>query len=65
MYSRFLLLLTTLFFIPQNVYAMSVSEYVDKYFAPFSDAFSNIVFTPVKICGISVPVIIMFLFHFL
>lgn len=61
MYSRFLLLLTTLFFIPQNVYAMSVSEYVDKYFAPFSDAFSNIVFTPVKICGVSVPVIIMFL----
>ncbi len=61
MYSRLFLLLTTLFFIPQNAYAMGVSECVDKYFAPFSDAFSNLIFTSVKIAGTSVPVIILFL----
>ena len=61
MISRLFLLLTTLFFIPQNAYAIGVSECIDKYFAPFSDAFSNIIFVSVKIAGTSVPVIILFL----
>ena len=61
MISRLFLLLTMLFFAPQNAYAMGVSECIDKYFAPFSDAFSNLIFTSVKIAGTSVPIIILFL----
>lgn len=61
MYSRLFLLLTTMFFIPQKSYAMGVSECIDKYFAPFSDAFSNIIFVSVKIADTSVPLIILFL----
>ena len=55
------LALTMLFFLPQNAFAIGVNECVDKYFAPFSDAFSNLVFTPIVIGNISVPVIILFL----
>ncbi len=61
MYSRLLLLLTTLFFLPQNANAMGISEGIDKYFSPFSDAFSNIIFISVNFCGISIPIIILFL----
>ncbi len=61
MYSRLFLLLTTLFFAPQSAHAIGVSECIDKYFAPFSDAFSNIIFVSVKIAGTSVPIIILFL----
>lgn len=61
MYSRLVLLLATLVFCSQNVYAISVSEGIDKYFAPFSDAFSNLVFTPLVIGSVKVPIIIMFL----
>lgn len=61
MHSRLAILLTTIFLLPQKVFAMSVSEYVDKYFAPFSDAFSSFVFTPVTFAGVSVPVVILFL----
>lgn len=55
------LALTMLFFLTQNAFAIGVNECVDKYFAPFSDAFSNLVFTPIVIGNISVPVIILFL----
>ena len=55
------LALTILFFLSQNAFAIGVNECVDKYFAPFSDAFSNLVFTPIVIGNISVPVIILFL----
>ena len=50
-----------MFLIPQSVFALSVSDCVDKYFAPFSDAFSGAIFTSVTIAGTKVPVIILFL----
>ena len=50
-----------MFLIPQSVFALSVSDCVDKYFAPFSDAFSGVIFTSVTIAGTKVPVIILFL----
>ena len=61
MISRLFLVLTALFFVPQNVFASGVNDYVDKYFAPFSDSFSNAVFTSVTIAGTNVPIIILFL----
>ena len=61
MISRLFLVLATMFLIPQSVFALSVSDCVDKYFAPFSDAFSGVIFTSVTIAGTKVPVIILFL----
>ncbi len=45
----------------QNAFALSLDQKIDKFFAPFSNWFSNIVFTPVTIAGVDVPVLILFL----
>lgn len=58
---RLCLSVMTLFIFTQNSYALSIDEKIDKYFAPFSDTFSKIVFFPVNIMGTDVPVVILFL----
>ncbi len=37
---------------------MGIDEYIEHYFAPFSDKFSQIIFAPVEIFGAQVPVLI-------
>ena len=55
------LILTTLIFSPVGAFAASVDEEIDKYFAPFSDVFSSIVFYSVNIAGVKIPAVILFL----
>ena len=55
------LALTTLLMSPACVFAASIDEKIDKYFAPFSDAFSKVVFFPVEISGVKIPLVILFL----
>ena len=45
----------------QGAYAMSIDEQIDKYFAPFSNIFSKIVFTSVTIAEAKVPLLILLL----
>ncbi len=61
MISRLLLLTTIMFMSANKSFASSIDQAVDKYFAPFSDAFSNFVFTPIQICGVNVPILILVL----
>lgn len=42
----------------QKASALGVDETIEKYFAPFSDAFSSFIFAPVNIFGAKVPVLI-------
>lgn len=42
----------------QKTFAMGIDEKIEKYFAPFSDKFSEIIFSPVEIFGAKVPVLI-------
>lgn len=55
------LAVSALLFSPACTSAASIDEEIDKYFAPFSDAFSNIVFFSVDIMGVKIPLVIMFL----
>ena len=45
----------------QGVYAASFDEKIDRYFAPFSDAFSNFVFTSIGTEDVKVPILIILL----
>lgn len=42
----------------QKAIAMGLDEKIEKYFAPFSDKFSEFIFAPVEICGAEVPILI-------
>ncbi len=58
---RLALMLAALMFSPTGAFAASIDEKIDKYFAPFSDVFSSIVFYPANIAGVKIPVVILFL----
>ncbi len=58
---RLALILMSLLFYPISAFAMNVDEEIDKYFAPFSDVFSSIVFYSVNIAGVKIPLVIVFL----
>lgn len=45
----------------QSAQAASIDEEIDKYFAPFSDAFSRVVFFSVNIGEVKVPLLILLL----
>ncbi len=47
-----------MFFCTQSANAMGIDETIEKYFAPFSDKFSEVIFAPVEILGAQVPVLI-------
>lgn len=53
--------LIVFFMLPTVACAASIDEKIDKYFAPFSDAFSKVVFFPVEISGVKIPLVILFL----
>ena len=55
------LALVTLLMSPLCANAITIDQKIDKYFAPFSDVFSNIVFYPANIAGVKVPLVILFL----
>lgn len=42
----------------QKANAFNVDEAIEKYFAPFSDEFSNFIFAPITIFGAEVPILI-------
>ena len=44
-----------------SVFAASIDKKIDRYFAPFSDAFSSVVFYSINIAGVKVPLVILFL----
>ena len=44
MLTRLMAVMTIFCAAMQSAFAMSIDEQIDKYFAPFSDAFSNVVF---------------------
>ncbi len=59
MISRIILLTVFfMFFLADKATAIGVDEAIEKYFAPFSDKFSQIIFAPVTILGAKVPILI-------
>ena len=61
MLTRLMAVMTIFCAAMQSAFAMSIDEQIDKYFAPFSDAFSNVVFLSINICNQKVPVLILLL----
>ncbi len=55
------LMLAALMCSSAGAFAASIDEEIDKYFAPFSDVFSSIVFYSVNIAGVKIPAVILFL----
>ena len=53
----FFTMLYLMLYIPK-AHAFSIDDAVEKYFAPFSDKFSNFIFAPVTIFGAEVPILI-------
>ncbi|MBQ4123042.1 alanine:cation symporter family protein [bacterium] len=44
--------------LPQKVFALGIDATVEKYFSPFSDKFSEVIFFPINIFGAEVPILI-------
>lgn len=61
MLTRFFATIALLCAIAQSAHATSIDEQIDKYFAPFSDAFSKVFFFSITISEIKVPVLILLL----
>ena len=59
-FQKLALILTAVLFAPASAYAASIDQEIDKYFAPFSDVFSKIVFYPANIAGVKVPLLFCF-----
>ncbi|MBE7706695.1 MAG: alanine:cation symporter family protein [Cyanobacteria bacterium SIG30] len=55
------IMLALFFFNTQRVFALELDKKIDSVFAPFSDFFSKIVFFPVNIAGVDVPILILLL----
>ena len=58
---KFLLMLLTMLMGLQSVQAMNVDEFIDKNIAPVMDGIASVVFTPVKLFGTEIPVIILWI----
>ena len=61
MKKMFLIFISLIYFSVQSAFAVGLDEKIDRVFAPFSDFFSNLVFTPVSINGVDVPILILLL----
>ena len=59
MINRIMLLMLSAFAAAQSAYAEGIDEKIERYFSPFSDKFSEIVFAPVSIFGNDVPILIL------
>lgn len=53
-----ILILSIIIFNIQKAEAAGIDDTIEKYFAPFSDAFSSFIFAPVTIYGAQVPILI-------
>ncbi len=53
-----ILLIFEVFIFAQKASAESIDETIERYFAPFSDKFSEIIFSPVTIYGNDIPLLI-------
>lgn len=60
-FQKLTLMLMAVLLSPAGAYASSIDKEIDKYFAPFSDAFSGVVFFPVNIFGTKIPAVILLL----
>lgn len=58
---RISLALCAFFMSCQNVFAVSIDAQIEKYMAPFTDAISNFVFSPITIFGTEIPLIIFWI----
>ena len=58
---RYLLTVLCLFLFTNSVFAFNIGDSVDKYLAPISDAFSWVVFYPIKIGSATVPISILWI----
>ena len=58
----FILSLLSMIFSFQQANAAGVDKTIEKYFSPFADAFSSIIFTPICIGEIKIPILIIFTF---
>ena len=45
----------------QQSYAMDINSAIEKYVTPVSDKVASVIFFPVSICGVDVPVIILWI----
>ena len=53
-----LISILSLLFFAQKTYAMGIDDTIEKYFSPFSDKFSEVIFAPITIYGAEVPILI-------
>lgn len=58
---KFLLTLSVFLVSVQNVLAINIDEKMDKILSPFSDAIANVIFYPIKINGVDVPIVIFWI----
>ena len=61
MMNRILFLIMFLMTFAQQSMAAGVDETIEKYFAPFSDALSSIIFTSISLNGAKLPILILFM----
>ena len=59
--NRILFLIMCLITFAQQSHAAGVDETIEKYFAPFSDALSSIIFTSISLNGAKLPILILFM----
>ena len=57
----FILSLLSLVFSVQQASAAGIDETIERYFAPFSDALSSIIFTSISLNGAKLPILILFM----
>ena len=59
--NRFLWLLLAFATTIQNAFAFNVDKFMDENIAPISDAIAKVIFTPIKIAGQEVPLLILWI----
>lgn len=59
--NRFLWLLLAFTATIQNAFAFNVDKFMDENIAPISDAIAKVIFTPIKIAGQDVPILILWI----
>ena len=57
----FILSLMSLFLSIQQANAASIDQTIEKYFAPFSDGLSSLIFTSISLNGAKLPILILFM----
>lgn len=53
--------LLNIIFCAQSAFAAGIDEKIEKYFSPFLDGFSSIIFTSISLNGAQIPILILFM----